>query len=200
MGIDRSESVIREAQRRAAGSRLPVEFRLGDAHQLAFAENAFDACRADRVLIHLARPEQALAEMWRVTRPGGCIVISEVDLEARIVDSPYRDVTRRIANHFCDQQVNGWIGRQLPRLFRRAGLEEVTVTPWTYIGTHFSRTDPHGGSSALQRAAASAEAAGEVTAEEAAGWLDQLEEASRAGSFFHAMLLFIVSSRKPLIR
>jgi hypothetical protein len=53
------------------------------------------------------------------------------------------------------------------------------------------------GSLALQRAAALAQAAGVVTADEAAGWLGQLEEASRAGCFFSAFTAFIVSGRRP---
>jgi ubiquinone/menaquinone biosynthesis C-methylase UbiE len=197
VGIDRSERLIREAQRRAMDSPLPVEFRLGDAHRLEFADSTFHGCRADRVLMHLAEPQQALAEMARVTRAGGRVVVASADLETLIVDAPDRALTRRILNHFCDQQVNGWIGRQLPRLFHRAGLAEITVTPWTYTGTRFSLAAPDGGSFALRRAAALAQAAGVVTAAEATGWLSQLEEASRAGCFFHAMSLFIVSGRKP---
>jgi SAM-dependent methyltransferase len=190
--------MIREARRRATGSGLPVEFRLGEAHRLEFADHTFDGCRAERVFTHLERPEQALAEMCRVTRPGGRIVITEPDVETCIVDSPDGALTRRILNHYCDSLLNGWMGRQLPRLFHQAGLAEIMVTPWTNIGNRFSLTDPDGGSFALQRAAALAQAARVVTAAEAAGWLGQLEGASQAGCFFQAMLLFTVSGRKPM--
>ena len=44
---------------------------------LEFADATFDACRADRVLQHLLDPGRAVAEMVRVTRPGGRLVICE---------------------------------------------------------------------------------------------------------------------------
>lgn len=70
IGLDKSESLITEA-RACAGKTTGVRFEVGDVMQLAFAENDVDACRADRVFQHLADPRGALAEMHRVTRPGG---------------------------------------------------------------------------------------------------------------------------------
>src|SRR5579859_1213126 len=49
-----------------------------DACALPFDDDTFDACRCDRALQHVADPERALAEMVRVTRPGGVVLISEV--------------------------------------------------------------------------------------------------------------------------
>jgi ubiquinone/menaquinone biosynthesis C-methylase UbiE len=71
VGIDSSEAMIAEARRRAEGSGLPVAFESADAHRLPFADGAFDGCRVERVLQHLADPQQAVREMARVTRPGG---------------------------------------------------------------------------------------------------------------------------------
>jgi ubiquinone/menaquinone biosynthesis C-methylase UbiE len=65
VGIDNSETMIAEARKRAEGFGGRVEFRLGDAHNLDFADNIFDGCRADRVFQHLEEPKQALSEMIR---------------------------------------------------------------------------------------------------------------------------------------
>jgi SAM-dependent methyltransferase len=197
VGVDRSETMIREARRRVRGLGLPIAFRLGDVRRLRFADDSFDGCRAERVLIHLNDPGRVLAELRRVTRPGGRVVIAEPDVESRIVDAPDRALTRRILNQYCDSFRDGWMGRRLPRLFHEAGLEEVTVNPWTYIGSRFSLAEPDGASLALQRAAALAQAAGAATAAEVDGWLGQLAEAGRAGGFFTAITVFIVSGRKP---
>jgi ubiquinone/menaquinone biosynthesis C-methylase UbiE len=198
VGLDRSETMIREARRRAQGLRLPITFQLGDARQLHFANDCFDGCRAGGVFMHLDNPERALVEMCRVTRPGGRIVITEPDVESLIVDAPDLGLTRSILSHYCDNFLNGWMGRQLPRLFHQAGLDEITVTPWTHIGTQFSLAVPDGGGVfALQRAAALAQSVGVVSNAEAERWLQQLEAASQAGHFLYAITDFIVSGRKP---
>jgi ubiquinone/menaquinone biosynthesis C-methylase UbiE len=76
VGVDKSETMIGEARRRVEGTDLPCEYRLGDVYQLDFADNTFDGCRAERVFPHLDDPLRALAEMCRVTRPGGTSSLS----------------------------------------------------------------------------------------------------------------------------
>jgi SAM-dependent methyltransferase len=49
-----------------------------DAEHLAFGDGAFDTVAISASLHHLARPEQALAEMMRVLRPGGHLVLMEM--------------------------------------------------------------------------------------------------------------------------
>jgi len=67
VGVDNDEKMVAEARKRAAGmAGLSVEFCLCDAHQLAFDDNVFDCCRADRVFQHIEAPRQALAEVVRV--------------------------------------------------------------------------------------------------------------------------------------
>lgn len=68
IGIDRGESMIVEAQQRAAGLSFPVEFQVADARQLDFTNHSFDLCRAERVLQFVERPLQVLNEM---APPGG---------------------------------------------------------------------------------------------------------------------------------
>ena len=66
IGVDASESMIAESRRRAEGTPLPVEFRTSDVQHLDFPDNTFNACRADRIFVHLSNPAQALSEMIRV--------------------------------------------------------------------------------------------------------------------------------------
>jgi ubiquinone/menaquinone biosynthesis C-methylase UbiE len=192
VGVDRSETMIREARRRASGSKLPISFQRGDAHALGFADNAFDGCRAERLFIHLDDPLRALSEMCRVTRSGGRVVVAEVDSDSRVLDVPDRVLTRRILHHACDARRNGWIGRQLFGLFRQQRLVDITVAAETAVYSDFAVAADF-----LQSAARSAEDCGVVTAAEARGWLEQLQAASRAGRYFHAVTAFIVSGRKP---
>ncbi|MGD0923751.1 MAG: demethylmenaquinone methyltransferase [Streptosporangiaceae bacterium] len=61
----------------AAGRPGQVRFVAGDALQLPFRDEAFDAVTISFGLRNVADPGAALGEMLRVTRPGGRLVICE---------------------------------------------------------------------------------------------------------------------------
>ena len=128
-GVDFSESLIAEAIRRAAARNLPVVFEVGDAQSLRFPDGAFDAVRTERMLMHVPNAKQALYEMARVLRPGGRMAVLDFDWDSQFCDSPYKDTTRKIVTSFSDGMKNGWIGRQLPRLFREVGMTDVSNIP-----------------------------------------------------------------------
>jgi ubiquinone/menaquinone biosynthesis C-methylase UbiE len=67
VGIDFAESVLAEARRCHPG----LDFRQGNAEELPFGDGEFDAVAMCFGLLHLARPEQALRETYRVLRSGG---------------------------------------------------------------------------------------------------------------------------------
>jgi ubiquinone/menaquinone biosynthesis C-methylase UbiE len=71
VGIDASEAMIAEAWKRSKDTGLAVEFVVGDAHRLDLPDGSFDASRAERTLQHVAEPARAVADLARVTRPGG---------------------------------------------------------------------------------------------------------------------------------
>jgi SAM-dependent methyltransferase len=66
-GVDFSPAMIADARRRHQG----VTFREGDAEALPFDRDSFDAVVMSFGLLHLARPETAIAEAHRVLRAGG---------------------------------------------------------------------------------------------------------------------------------
>ena len=67
VGVDFSAEMVA-----LAGRRYPaLEFVEGDAEALAFPDGSFDAVAINFGVLHLARPDTALAEARRVLRPGG---------------------------------------------------------------------------------------------------------------------------------
>lgn len=65
------------AGERSQASSLPLPLAVGDASTLDFSDNTFDACRSETVLMHLdGEPARAIAEIVRVTRAGGRVVVS----------------------------------------------------------------------------------------------------------------------------
>jgi SAM-dependent methyltransferase len=75
-GIDASQSMLERAERRIAeaGAGDRVELSLGDAHALEAPDASFDLVVSEGVLAWVADPRRALAEMARVTRPGGTVI------------------------------------------------------------------------------------------------------------------------------
>lgn len=189
-GIDCSESLIEEARKRAAERDLPVTFEVGDVQALQFEDESFDAVRAERLLMHVPDADRAVGEMVRVLRPGAHLSIFDFDWETQFCDSPHREVTRKIAQSFCDGMKNGWIGRSLPRLFRQHGMAEVSVTYHTVtvdlemlqllIGGHVAGAVP----------------AGVLSGDEANLWWQDLARSSREGNFLYGFMAFIVAGKK----
>lgn len=70
-GIDPSEGQLAFARQRPAG-RL-AQFRQGDAMALPFADKSFDVAVMALVIFFVPDPAKGVAEMARVTRPGGLV-------------------------------------------------------------------------------------------------------------------------------
>jgi SAM-dependent methyltransferase len=74
-GIDFSSEMILEARARYPG----LDFREGDAEQLAFRDSEFEAVVSNFGMLHLGRPELAIREAHRVLQPGGRIAFTVWD-------------------------------------------------------------------------------------------------------------------------
>ncbi|MFF0265294.1 methyltransferase domain-containing protein [Kribbella sp. NPDC004536] len=126
-GLDLSSTMVTEARRRTAGSGLPIEFVEGDANELPFEPATFDRARAERVLMALPDPQRAVHELARVTRPGGMVVLSEMDAGTIFVNSSNRELTRALVDGFATELPTPDAGRNLQRLLMNAGLQDVRL-------------------------------------------------------------------------
>jgi demethylmenaquinone methyltransferase / 2-methoxy-6-polyprenyl-1,4-benzoquinol methylase len=136
------------ARRAASGSRRggpapgPVRFAAGDALRLPFRDRAFDAVTISFGLRNVADPDAALAEMLRVTRPGGRLVICEFGhLPAARLDAWYGRylsaalpaVARRLspagdAYEYLASSIRDWPGQA--ELARRIGAAGWSAIRW----------------------------------------------------------------------
>jgi SAM-dependent methyltransferase len=126
--VDRSPSFVEFAQARVRDPR--ATFAVADAQLLPQATGTIDAVVSGLVLNFVPRPETAVAEMVRVTRPGGVVVVYVWDYADRMqfmrvfwdaataldLRALELDEARRFP--ICEPAA-------LEKLFRDAGLEEV---------------------------------------------------------------------------
>jgi len=187
-GVDTSQAMIAAARRQATSSRL--SFAVATAACLPFPAGCFGACRAESVLQHVPDPAQVVAEMARVTRPGGRIACFEFDLGLTVVDHPDKALTRKILDSVADAALDGWVGRQVPRLLRRAGFTGVRVQARTiFAGFPFFRFG-------MRRPLAQLVADGVISGRDAVRWLADLEQADRAGEYLGGSTAFLVSASR----
>ena len=74
VAVDRSRELLDEARSRA-GPYPGITFVEGDATRLDIVSGSFDLAGCARTLHHVGRPELVVAELARVTRPGGHVLV-----------------------------------------------------------------------------------------------------------------------------
>jgi demethylmenaquinone methyltransferase/2-methoxy-6-polyprenyl-1,4-benzoquinol methylase len=137
VGIDFAMAMLRQAERKAAGRDLPVTFMTGDALQLPFEANTFDAATCAFGLRNVDNRQRALHEMTRVTRDGGRVVILELTPPRNTLTRHYMDdvvprlgqilARAREAYTYLPQSVQEFPGPpELGHMMQSAGLEHVT--------------------------------------------------------------------------
>ncbi len=194
VGVDASETMLAEAERRSTDATLTVELCRGDITCLDLPDGSFDGAYSERVFQHLDRPEVALAALVRVTRPGGRIAVIDSDWGMHAIHGADPQLTNRVITCWADQIPNGWSGRRLPGLFAATGMTDACINADTLTvrDARLPAMEP------FATMASVAQGTGALTDDEARRWLQQLAQASTAGSFFWAITLFlVVGTRVP---
>jgi ubiquinone/menaquinone biosynthesis C-methylase UbiE len=192
VGLDSSEAMVDEAQRRARELGAPAEFRVGSADDLPFEAGTFTGCTAERVCQHVKDPARVISELARVTRKGGRVAASDADWGSAVLDAPDHSVTRRVLDFWCDSIASGWVGRQHPALFASAGLTDIQIHPQVWVWRKFKYLDAWGFTETLERAAID-----KVISEGEKGQLlEHLHQADDKGRFFYSVTAFVVSGTK----
>jgi len=193
VGIDASPALLEVARELAdkAGLGGWIEFKAGDCRALPFSDASFDAVLAATTLSHVPDPGRGLAEMVRVTRPGGRIGVFDIDGDLTLIAHPDRELTRRIVAAYSDLGwVNGWFVRGLPSLLAGLGIVNVRTRgfmPLESGGYYANRAE---------RAAEAAAQSGAITGDELARWLQALRGELAAERFLGGQLhLFVWGMR-----
>jgi SAM-dependent methyltransferase len=116
-GLDHSPAMVETAKRKARERALTIEFQLGEAHDLPFASETFDAAISECTMCALNK-QRAIEEMARVTRRGGYVGISDLYWKEHAPE-PLKAKLARLENE-RPETLAGWV-----TLFEQAGLRAV---------------------------------------------------------------------------
>ncbi|WP_314316876.1 methyltransferase domain-containing protein [Actinomyces oris] len=120
---------------RDRGLSEQVEVTCGDVMALPFEDASFDVVHAHQVLQHLADPVGALAEMRRVTRPGGIVAVRDAVYSAMTWFPEPAGMEQWRSVYMATARANGGepdAGSRLLSWAREAGFTDVTASASTW--------------------------------------------------------------------
>jgi SAM-dependent methyltransferase len=137
VGVERSAEQVQRARLFAADEGLQnVEVVHADARATGLPGGAFDLATARLVLVNVPQPEQLVAEMARLVRPGGIVALHEADSTTQRCDPPLAAHTRLLDLLDAVARRDGIdraIGPRVPRLLREAGLVDVRAHAFVHV-------------------------------------------------------------------
>ncbi|MBI2170798.1 MAG: methyltransferase domain-containing protein [Chloroflexi bacterium] len=140
IGVDFDEALIDYARNKLENKRFAgvLEFQVGDFYDIPFADNTFDLVFFGNCLAYVTDQPRVLAELKRVTRQGGRVVVKDFDgavlvvhpidpvLSAKVLAATAQGLRERPPQAYFDN----YVGRKLPGALREAGLLDVKTTSY----------------------------------------------------------------------
>lgn len=193
-GVDADLEMVLQARDKIAEAEITASVDCAIATELPWGNNYFDSTRCERMFQHLAHPESALAEMLRVTRPGGRVVVVDTDWGSLSINAPNSALERRLVAYKPEHALrNGFIGRHLPALMQNAGLKDVHIEVLPIYSRHYEVARF---ACALDDLTARAQQAGIATRSEIRDFEQSLMTLDRAGCFFATVNMVLVAGSK----
>jgi len=106
----------------AFAGRPAVRFESMDAHALAFADGSFDTACISNSLHHFEDPVPVLAEMLRVTRPGGHVIVNEMYRDGQSASQ----LTHVLLHHWW-AEVGRAMGEVHRETYERAAIVDIVA-------------------------------------------------------------------------
>jgi arsenite methyltransferase len=194
VGVDPSPDMLSVAARRAEG-HANVEFYEGAATALPIAAARFDRALSVQVLEYVDDVPAALAEIRRVLRPGGRLVIWDVDWATVSWEAFDRELMQRALEAFDRHLVHPSLPRTLSAVLRDAGFTDVQMEGHAFA-TNELIPDAYGGAmvAMLKRYVVDH---GGMSREDAQSWADEQRELAAQEKFFFSVTQFCFSAISP---
>jgi arsenite methyltransferase len=195
VGVDRSPQMLAAAARRCAGNHNVTLYE-ADATAVPVDDAAFDRAFSVQVIEYVPDETAALAELRRVVRPGGRVVVWDVDWSTLSWYSSDPARMDRVLQAWDEHLVHPCLPRTLAGQLRSVGFDDVQM-----VGHAFATTALDPGSYAatvLHFVTQFVTGRRGLTTDDVAAWVADQRELDQRGEFFFACVQFCFSATRPL--
>jgi SAM-dependent methyltransferase len=124
MGVDPDEEDLRQAEEHARESGLALGYQHAELDDLPYEADVFDAAIGEPEIAAVANAGKAVAELVRVTRPMGAVVLLQLTWSSELAASRRELVVERLG--LRPRLLVEW-----KQMLREAGVVDIQVTDWT---------------------------------------------------------------------
>jgi SAM-dependent methyltransferase len=192
VGVEPNPAMLAVARERAAEAGARCRFVEADAYRLPFDDDYFDAVRSERVYQHLDDPAAATAEIARVLRPGGRVVLVDSDWQTAILHPGDTGVVARMVAAMLEATPNSRSGRSLRGRLVAAGFEIDDM------GSEAVIWDPAAARPMFDEVGGTALAREVITEQERDDLVAAIEAGVAVGDYHLSVTMFAVLGHLPL--
>ena len=192
-GIDISEDMLTMSRRRCTDQPW-IEFQRADATKLPYPHDSFDAAVSAQVYEYVADVPTTLAELHRVVRPGGRVVVVDTDYGSLVIHTENEARMELVLSAWNEHFVHGRLPRILSRQLRDAGfaIRHRDVIPMFNPEYH----EHTYGKRLLGIMASFVVGCKGVSKEQSDAWFSEFAELSREGKFFFSLNRYVFVADK----
>jgi arsenite methyltransferase len=193
VGIDTSAPMLAAAARRCEG-RGRAEFHEAPATRLPVESASFDRALSVQVMEYVADVPAALAEIHRVVRPGGRVVVWDVDWSTLSWHSRDPERMARVLRAWDRHLTHPALPRTLAPALRAVGFSDVRAEPHVFVTTALD-PETYGGRAVdmVGGFVAGLDAESAVLAKE---WAAEQRELGARGEYFFSVTQFCFSAER----
>ena len=194
VGVDLGARAIEHA-RRATPAGARASFLVGDAETLPLPDASFDRAIAVQVLEYVRDTSAALAELRRALRPGGRVLVWDVDWATVSWQASDGKLMERVLAAWDKHLTHPSLPRELAPHLRDAGFEHIQMDAHPFATTQLI-PDAYGGSLVPLLEHYVVEQGG-MSRQEAKRWADEQRKLGEHGEFFFTVTQFCFTATSP---